>query len=283
MRIARPRAASLIVSLAAAAVTVSAQAPGPVLAPTLPFEVASVKVNREGQRAPMQWLPGGRFRMGLPIQSLVTIGYQVPVYRIDGLPDWTSRTFFDIDARAERQPAIEERPAYYRGLLEDRFGLRAHVEERDMPAYALVLAREDRRLGPGLRRTEVNCEAAIAESRRRAEAGERPAPPAPGVRPTCGAIGGAANLTAGAVEIASLVGLLSSGLERPVVDRTGLAGRFDIDFRSAPLRLGGPAAPPTDLPSVFTAVQEQLGLKLEPVTARVPVLVIDRLEMPSEN
>jgi uncharacterized protein (TIGR03435 family) len=76
--------------------------------------------------------------------------------------------------------------------------------------------------------------------------------------------------------------MLASGLDRPVIDRTGLTGRFDIDFKSAPMR-AGPNAPASDLPSVFTAVQEQLGLKLEPSTAPIPVLVIDRIEMPVED
>jgi uncharacterized protein (TIGR03435 family) len=130
---------------------------------------------------------------------------------------------------------------------------------------------------------DTDCEAAIAEGRRRAEAGERPAPPAPGVRPTCSAIGGAASLTGGAVELGVLVNMLAGAFERPVIDRTGLTGRFDIDFRAAPPRLADPSRLPADLPSVFTALEEQLGLKLEAVTAPVGVLVVDRLEMPTEN
>ena len=233
----------------------------------------------------MMWQPGGRFVMGLPIFSLVMIGYGVPAYRIEGLPDWARTTFFDINAQAGRQPEIEERPAYYRGLLVDRFKLAAHVEQREMDVYTLTLARGDGRLGPNLRRSAVNCDAVIEAARQRNLAGERLAPPTPGVRPTCGAVGGVASLTGGAVQLTILTGMLAGALGRPVVDETGLTGRFDIDFKAAPPQAGPGVAgsPLAELPSVFTAVDEQLGLKLVPGRASIDVLVIDRLEMPKEN
>jgi uncharacterized protein (TIGR03435 family) len=256
----------------------------PILSPKLAFEVASVKVNTSRTCAPMQWQPGGRFVMGLPVFSLISIGYGVPDLRIVGMPDWVRTVFFDVDARADHEPTLDERRAYYRGLLEDRFKLAVHTELRELPAYALVLARADGRLGQGLRRSDVDCAPVIAANVARAQAGARPAPRLPGQRPMCGGVGGPASFTGGAVEISALTGLLASGLERPVIDKTGLTGRFDIDFRSAPMRTAGPAAAPaTELPSVFTAVQEQLGLKLETTTAPVHVLVIDRIAMPTEN
>ena len=281
MRSLHAASAVLIGALAIHFAVVGAQ--GPVLSPTLTFEVASVKVNKSNTRSPMRWQPGGLFTMGLPIFSLVSLGYQVPEGRIVGLPDWARQVFFDIQARANRPVTIEEQRAYYRGLLEERFRFAAHVEQREMPVYALTLARTDGQLGAGLRRSDVNCDAAFAESRARAASGERVAPPTPGVRPICGAVGGANSLTAGAVEIAVLQGALSAALDRPVVDRTGLAGRFDIDFTSAPFRMPAAAGASGDLPSVFTAVQEQLGLKLEPATGSIPVLVVDRIEMPAED
>jgi len=133
-----------------------------------------------------------------------------------------------------------------------------------------------------MRRSDVDCGPVIAAARARAEAGERPALPVQGQRPACGAIGGPTGFIAGAVELSVLVGMLAGGLDRPTIDRTGLTGRFDIDFKSAPMR-AAPNAPASDLPSVFTAVQEQLGLRLEPSTAPIPVLVIDRIEMPTED
>jgi uncharacterized protein (TIGR03435 family) len=284
LRIIGRAAAVVLIVLAARSVPLTAQI-GPTLEPIRSFDVLSVKLNPSRTRTPMVWQPGGRFVMGLPIFSLVMIGYGVPAYRIEGLPDWARTTIFDINAQAGRQPEIEERPAYYRGLLVERFKLAAHVEQREMDVYTLTLARGDGRLGPNLRRSDVNCDAAIEAARQRNLAGERLDPPAPGVRPTCGAVGGVASLTGGAVQLTILTGMLAGALGRPVVDKTGLTGRFDIDFKAAPPQAGPGVAgsPLAELPSVFTAVDEQLGLKLVPGRAAIDVLVIDRLEMPEEN
>ena len=284
MRIVGRAATVVLIVLTARSVPLTAQI-GPTLEPLRSFDVLSVKLNPSRTRTPMMWQPGGRFVMGLPIFSLVMIGYGVPAYRIEGLPDWARTTFFDINAQAGRQPEIEERPAYYRGLLVERFKFSAHVEQREMDVYTLTLARGDGRLGTNLRRSDVNCDAAIEAARQRNLAGERLAPPTPGVRPTCGAVGGVASLTGGSVQLTILTGMLAGALGRPVVDKTGLTGRFDIDFRAAPPQAGPVVAgsPLAELPSVFTAVDEQLGLKLVPGRASIDVLVVDRLEMPKEN
>jgi uncharacterized protein (TIGR03435 family) len=277
-------AAIVLITLAARSIPLTAQA-GPTLEPVWSFEVTSVKPNPSRTRTPMQWQPGGRFVMGLPIFSIVSIGYQVPGYRIEGLPDWARTTVFDVNAQAGRQPEIEERPAYYRGLLVDRFNFAAHIERREMDVYTLTLARSDGRLGPGLRRSGVNCDEIIAANRKQNVAGQRPQAPAPGVRPTCGAVGGAMSMTAGAAELVPLIGMLAGALERPVLDKTGLTGRFDFEFKAAPPRAGPGVAGTAlaELPPVFTALEDQLGLKLTPGRAPVEVLVIDRLEMPTEN
>ena len=278
MRVGGSVAVFLLIGLAAQSF-LAAQA-GPVLEPNLSFEVASVRQTKD--RAPMQWQPSGRFVSGVPIMSLVSIGYLTPINRIEGLPDWARTTLFAVNATAGRQVQVEERPAYYRGLLVERFGLRAHVERREMDVFSLTLARGDGQLGPGLRRSDVNCDAIIAEARKRNLAGERPEPPAPGTRPACGAVGGTASYTGGAVEITGLIGMLSAALGRPVFDKTGLNGRFDVDFRAAPpgAREGSPAGA---LPPIATALEDQLGLKLQQDRAPVEVLIIDRLEMPTEN
>jgi len=281
MRFIGAAAAIVFVSLAARSIPLTAQAP--TVEPRLSFEVASVKVDNPPTRTPMQWQAGGHYVGSVSVLSLVSIGYLVPVYRIEGLPDWARTMRFLINARANSQPEIGERPAYYRGLLVDRFKLAAHIEKRDMDVYTLTLARNDGKLGPGLRRSDVNCDQAIAESRARNLAGERREAPAPGVRPTCGAVGGVASLTGGAVELAPLIGMLAQALGRPVIDKTGLTGRFDINFQAAlpnGVREGSALAA---LPPVLTAVDDQLGLKLVPGRAPVEVLVIDRLEMPTDN
>ena len=278
MRVGGPVAGFLLIGLAAQSF-LAAQA-GPTLEPVRSFEVASVRQTKD--RAPMQWQPSGRFASGVPILSLVSIGYGVPLYRIEGLPDWARTTLFAINATAGRQVEIEERPAYYRGLLVERFRLTARVERREMDVLTLTLARSDGQLGPGLRRSDVNCDAIIAESRRRSLAGEQPEPLAPGTRPRCSYVGGPASLMGDAAELTGLFAILGQTLGRPVLDKTGLKGRFDIDFRAAPpgAREGSPAAA---LPPISTALEDQLGLKLQQDRAPVEVLVIDRLEMPTEN
>jgi len=281
MRSTRAATATLILGLAARSIPVTAQG-GPVLEPRVSFEVASVTIDNSQTRTPMTWQPGGHFVGSVPPLSFISIGYQVPVYRIEGMPDWARTQRFLVNARAKGQPEIEERPAYYRALLVDRFHFAAHIEPREMDVYTLTLARSDGRLGPGLRRSDVNCDAVVAENRKRNLAGERPAPTPQGVRPTCGAIGGAMAMTAGAVELTPLLGMLAQGLGRPVLDKTGLVGRFDFDFKAAPPN-AAPNGPLADLPPIATALEDQLGLKLERGRGPVDVLVIDRIEMPTEN
>lgn len=277
----RPRVAGiLVIGLAALDVSLGAQQ-GPTLTPVLKFEVASVR--KTTTRAPMYWQPGGHFTQGLPILSMVSIGYQVPLYRVEGLPDWGRTVLFEVNARANRDVQIEERPAYYRGLLADRFNMAAHIEQREMDVYTLTIARSDGRLGPNLRRTDFNCDEILADVRKRNLEGERlPNAPVPGQRPTCGAIGGGTSFTGGAAPLSVFVGMLGGALGRPVIDKTNLSGRFDIDFKAAPVnaRADGPLA---DLPPIFTAVEDQLGLKLQAGKGPVDVLVIDRIEMPTEN
>jgi len=274
-------AAILCLSLLTRSIPVTAQE-SPVLEPRVSFEVASIKVNTSRDRTPMQWQPGGHFVATLPVLSLVSIGYQVPAYRIEGLPDWGLSTRFDINARADHQPDFDERSAYFRGLLVDRFRFAAHVERREMDVHTLTLARSDGTLGPGLRRSDVNCDQAIAEARKRNLAGERPAPPPPGERPKCGAVGGISQMTGGATQLVNLVNMLAQALGKPVVDKTGLTGRFDIDFVAVPpgAREG---SVPASLSPISTALEDQLGLKMQTGRGSVEVLVIDRLEKPTEN
>jgi uncharacterized protein (TIGR03435 family) len=274
--------AALFLSLAARSIPVTAQE-RPILEPRLSFEVASVKVIDQRARSPMQWQPPGHFTSGVPLLSLLSIGYQIPVYRIEKVPDWVRTTLFEINARTERPVAIEERPAYYRGLLAERFNVAVHIEPREMDVYTLTVARSDGRLGPNLRRVDMNCDAIIAENRARNLAGERlPGAPPPGARPVCGAVGGVTSMTAGAAELAPLLGMLAQALGRPVLDKTGLVGRFDFDFKAAPPN-ALPNGPLADLPPVSTALEDQLGLKLERGRGSVDVLVIDRLDMPTDN
>jgi uncharacterized protein (TIGR03435 family) len=179
-------------------------------------------------------------------------------------------------------------PRRLQSLLADRFALTAHRETRHHPIYALALARADRSLGPRLRRSQVDrakVREAAAVARR-----ENKLPP----RVECGLT---ADRTFGfcGMTIEELAGFLPEFAGRMVVDRTGLTGAFDLEFRfdasrpipgagpggGFPIQPAGPADP--DMPSIFTALQEQLGLKLEAQTGPVDVLVIDHVEQPTAD
>ena len=157
-----------------------------------------------------------------------------------------------------------------RTLLKDRFTLVTHTETRELPIYALVLARPDRRFGEQLRVSSVDCVALEAESHK---AGGTP-PPAPGAGPRCGISSGTGRIQASARLMTDVARALSNTTGRAVVDKTGLDGRYDLELRWNETEEG---------PSLFTAVQEQLGLKLEPQRGPVDVLVIDSAERPTED
>jgi uncharacterized protein (TIGR03435 family) len=179
-------------------------------------------------------------------------------------------------------------------LLEDRFKLRAHRETREMPIYALALARSDGKLGEGLRVSTVDCAAMRGRGRggRMGPPGGRgDGPPPPGERPQCGMRVAPNQVMAGGVSLTQLTQMLSQFTQRIVIDRTGLTGNFDIDLTFTPDRLPQgpppPGAPPINIdpngPSLFTALQEQLGLKLDSERAPVEVLVIEHVERPTPD
>jgi uncharacterized protein (TIGR03435 family) len=176
-----------------------------------------------------------------------------------------------------------------RSLLEDRFKLKARLVTKEMPAMIITLARDDGRLGLRLRRSDVDCEAAIAAARGRAAAG----PPVPR-EPVC-ALGGQSGgpICGRGVTMAQFTLGFSCVYQRPVVDMTGLEGRFDFDLSFTPDTVGGPGiafgsicGPATqtgDRPALSTAMQEQLGLNIRAGRAPAEVLVVDSAERPAEN
>jgi uncharacterized protein (TIGR03435 family) len=152
-----------------------------------------------------------------------------------------------------------------------------HNESRELPVYALVLARNDKALGPKIRQTALDCAAL--------RTGPVPDPSKPSA---CGFRVGLGTMAAQGVGMNALAFTLSSSVGRVVLDRTGLSGDFDFDLSWTPDPLSGsasPAQPPTEAnaPSIFTALQEQLGLKLEPTRGPVEVLVIDNVEQPTPD
>jgi uncharacterized protein (TIGR03435 family) len=264
------------------------------------FEVASVKQNRSGsQMVLMGFPPGGRFNAtNVTLKQLIASAYGtpqvLPQFRIIGGPPWIDSDRFDVTAKADTDfaptPGGPPAPLFemLRSLLADRFKLVVHNETRDLPVYDLVLARADGKLGSQMQKSAVDC-VALAAARR---GGAPPPAPAPGERPPCGVRMSPATITGGAVTMPQLVTVLSQRVGRTVVDKTGLTGSFDIDLAWTPEQLptgtpppGAPPLPPIDPngPSIFTALQEQLGLKLDSTKGPVDVVVIDSVEHPTED
>jgi bla regulator protein blaR1 len=267
-------------------------APSPAAAERPSFEVASVKPNTSGDRAVriiMQ--PGGRLdATNATLRMLVRNAYRVQDFQIVGGPDWMNSDRFDIVAKAGVLDSNGFLPedqfvAMVRTLLVDRFKLTTHKDTRHLPVFALTVARPDGKIGPQLQKSTFDCESAA----RRSVLPPGP-PPREGTRPTCGMRIGPGVMAAGGVSMSQLANAISSMTNRVVLDRTGLHGGFDVDLSWTPeipqgrLPLGVelPAIDP-DGPSIFTALQEQLGLRLESTNGPVDVLVIEHAEQPTPD
>ena len=255
----------------------------------LSFDVASVKQNNSGSGSSriQDNIPGRLTITNVPVRFILLRAFELMDHQLVGAPEWTSTTPFDITAT---YAPVDEALAEHRGnlmlqrLLADRFGLVVHREARELPMYALVQARKDGALGRQLTPSTVDCEKWRAEKRPQEGAGG-PSPVAPGgKRPACMMLTTRRFLTGGTQTMQRLSASLQSLVGRPVVDRTGLAGTFDIDLQwtsgtDAPALTGN--TPNADVgPSIFTALQEQLGLKLEATRGPFDVVVIDRVQLP---
>jgi len=227
------------------------------------FEVASVKPNRSGisNALPPSRANGSYSASNVPLKSIIANAYEVRIFQIEGDPAWLTSERFDIIARGREGTPDRLRPAMLRTLLAERFKLVAHFETREQQVYALVLLRSDGRLGPQLK------------------------PSAPGNGSASGpfaSVGnGVARINGNRVLMDTFaIVLTSSVFSQRVINRTGLSGEFDLDLRFTP-ESSSAAAP--EFPSIFTAVQEQLGLKLQSERAPVPVLVIDSVQRPTPD
>jgi uncharacterized protein (TIGR03435 family) len=240
------------------------------------FEVASVKPSTARDTAMRIIWPRGRFSaVNVTTRQFVEAAYKVEPFRVQGGPGWLTANRFNIDATIPTDAVIVQARgmpdairAMMQRLLADRFSFLAHWERKQQTVYALVLARRDRQLGPHLQKSEVDCAALFAARRQGAPL------PNPSV---CGVQRGPGRLVAGAYLMAQLADTLAASLQQVVVDRTGLAGAYDIDLTWSPEQTGESG------PSLFAAVQEQLGLKLESTKAPVDVLVIDHVDRPTQN
>ena len=272
--------------------------------PGLEFEAASIKPNHSTAPRRSIGIPGDRFiAKNEPLWQLIAAAYGAPGllpqpladYQISGGPKWVRSDRFDVEAKAagdvvRGSEGTQRKQLMLQTLLAQRFKLVVHHQMKDMPVYALVLARRDQTLGPKLQPSKVDCAAL------RRNPNYRPGPvfgtPAydPANRDLCGSGMSIEGILKGGMTMTDLTVTLSRWLDRAVVDRTGLTGTFDVELQfsseglpGAPGPPPGVERPPNDNPSIFTAVQEQLGLALEPTTGRVDVLVIDRVERPTPD
>lgn len=248
---------------------------------TLPrFEVASIKPG--GGSPPRAEATPGRFlNENMPLLSAVSLAFDVPLNQFAiPLPN-LAREPFTIEGRMPVNTSATDLKLMLRALLIERLKLRVHVETREQDGFALMIARRDGKLGGQLRPSPVDCRARMEAARR-----NDPVPPLPaGFKPCDIKLGpGLIDLTG--MPISSLTQWLSNAAGRPVADKTGLTRTFDIELRWSPSLSGAPRAdveparPVGDGPSLFTSIQEQLGLRLESTKISVDYLVIDHMERP---
>jgi bla regulator protein blaR1 len=255
------------------------------------FEVASVKPNKTGDGRVMLGLqPGGRFTAtNVALRMLLRQAFNVQEFQLVGGPDWIGSDRFDVVAKAPdggEFNADAMRPML-RSLLVERFKLVVHTDTRDMPIYALMKARTDGRLGPNISAAAIDC-AAVMRGRR---GGPPPPLPQPGQKMECGFMMGPGRMNAGGMPMSQLAQALSPQVGRIVLDKTELTGNYDFEMTYAPEGFAGPppllngAPPPVDpnAPTLFTALQEQLGLKLDSQRGPVDVVVIDSVDQPTAD
>jgi uncharacterized protein (TIGR03435 family) len=198
-------------------------------------------------------------------------------------PDWIRTERWEINAVAATAPTRLQFNDMLRQLLADRFKVRVRRERRELPLFALLLARDDRRLGPGLTSVTVDC-AAYQDAFNRLQSGARPEPGVPLQPTTCDTLTRSGpqgtHVVGKAVELSTLARMLTSYFDAPVLDRTGLSGQYDYELKFVPDPLLTPTA---DAVSLATALREQLGLRVERRQEPQEVLVIESAERPTAD
>ena len=256
--------------------------------------MASIKRNRDG--GPVSGLrrfPGGRFEAtNIQLAGLISFAYQLQPFELAGGPPWLTEDRWNVVAKIDGDPPVRppgELDAMMiatQALLADRFKLAVHRETREIQVYQLVRANRDERLGKGIRPSTVDCLAV----QRAADEAAKGGPPAPNPntpdRVVCGLRVSIGRIQFGGRPLSMLTNVLTGITQRRVVDRTGLTGdwEFDISFTPPTIPPGIELPPPDpDAASLFTVLQEQLGLRLDAARLPMPVLVVDRVERPVED
>ena len=221
------------------------------------FDVASVKESKSiADGGTMRTFPDGGVRAdNMPARALIAIALELAPYQLDGVPSWANAIRYDVEARPAAGAKQGDAGAMLQSLLVERFAFKFHRETREVDGFALVRAQRDR-LGPQLRVSEYDCQNAFLTT------------------PQCrqGRIG-LEQIKLVGNPMAMLLQVVVNNVVAPVSDETGLTGRYDIE-----MQWSKEVASTDDRPSIYTALQDQLGLKLERRRVMTEVVVVDRLE-----
>jgi uncharacterized protein (TIGR03435 family) len=284
----------------------------PAGAQSASFEVASVKPSNPNPTGPLGAAPlvlpalGRLTAQNVTLRILVMAAYQKQPFEIIGGPSWQNSDKFDINAKAEDASGTTDQIlGMLQTLLAERFKLEVHTETREVPIYALVLARDDGRLGQKLKVSTDSCPDYKVQQQQQLEAFAKGGlsaiaamRPKPGETTPCSimpqpAAPGSIGMKASGQAISTLSLLLTQLVGRPVVDKTGLTGLYDFELTidlqtilrlSADLGLNVPVPPGLpEGPSLMTLLQEDLGLKLDSQRGPGDVLVIDSAELPTPD
>ena len=280
---------SLIVVGMTDASVVDAQSVRPRDSKAPQFEVASIKRSTDQSFTGMDLHPGGRLTANAPLIVLIANAYRVKHYQILRGPAWINSEIYKVEAKTGGSASASEMLLALQALLQDRFRLQIERQTRELGVYVLTAGKN------GIKRPIDGAGCSDPDL------SKPPAAPQPG-KPPCGRVMitaslGRIRLQGQGVSVADFVERLSNFVDRPVMDRTGYTSKFDIDLEFVPdpfafARLGGvviPGESPVPAPdensplSLFTAVRERLGLKLESAKGPVDVLIIDHVERPSAN
>jgi uncharacterized protein (TIGR03435 family) len=242
------RAVTLTVALFTASFAAFAQNPS--------FDVVSIKRNTSGLPGPRWGGTPERYQMiNGPVSALIYEGFDPQVYELPGAPGWVFSDGYDVIATTSGSANKEAHAARLRSMLANRFKLKARVETQDRPVYALVVARPGR-LGPALKLSSFqDCAAPEAN---------------------CGMSVGSGRLVATGRPLDTL-NSVNSAAGRIIVDKTGLKGNYDFTLQYSV------QSRPEDTPSIFAAIEEQLGLKLVPDRAPLSVVIVDSIERPTPD
>lgn len=255
------------------------------------FEATSIRPNANRNAPPIAMLRGDRFiAPNSTLRELIRVAYLVEDLQISGGPGWIDSERYSIEATAGTGVTADDARAMLRAMLADRFKLATHTEKRDLQGF--VLTALGRAKAEGLRPSGPTC--ALAKAPAGIPLPPPPPPPPPGSSITpltagtalsrCGSMLAPGWVSGREITMEQFATLLSRTLRKAVIDRTNMTGPYDVDVTYLPDTPGpNPVPPAPEATSIFTAVQEQLGLKLESQRVPTDVIVIDRVERPTEN